>query len=167
MKKTNQEIINAITDASEFSFIDSNNEGSVRFCLSISENDRETVGNGLREAGLTPKHLTQLTEEGIVVEHHIDDYCLNIRIKDSFLSEEQMEYAKEEREKDLALEAHHKEEEEEKKHADKCVEMHSKFVGALKEIILYGKCKDKRFSFTTSEESFNEFKKLIAEAEQK
>lgn len=47
------------------------------------------------------------------------------------------------------------------------IDMHNELVVALKEIIQFGKCKDKRFSFVTSEDRMNEFKELLKQAENK
>jgi hypothetical protein len=134
MKKTNQEIIDAIVNASENSYIDKGKEGTTRFCLYISEDDSETVANGLREAELTPKHLAQLSKDGIVAEHHLDDYCLHIRIKDSFLTDEQKKESLAGQAENLEREQAYELEQAEKKHADKCVAMHDELVSMVRDL---------------------------------
>jgi hypothetical protein len=167
MKKTNQEIIDVIVNASENSYIDKGKEGTTRFCLYISEDDTETVANGLHGSGLTERHLTQLSKEGIITKISLDDYCLSIRIKDSSLTDEQRKEALAGQAEDLEREQAYELEQKEKKHADKCVAMLPKLTEALKEITQFGKSKDKKFSYVTSLERLDEYKQLIAEAEQK
>lgn len=158
MKKTNQEIIDAIVDASEFSFVEQE-KNCTRFCLTISESRKETVHSGLIKAGLKESHLKKLEKEGVIHNYFTDDYCLHINIKDSFLTDEQMEKSKEEHEKDLQQEAFRKEQK------DKCVAMHDELVKQMKVLITSYEhhCPDAK----TYSNAIYDAKELLKRAEQK
>lgn len=130
---TTKEIISAIVDASSYSFIDSESQGTTRFCLSMNDEKKETTKNALEYSctGLKQEHLAQLRREGIITDCTIDDYCLHIRIKDSFLTQKQRKVALDEYKKSLREQAKREAEEAKQKHAEKCVKMHDKLVEML------------------------------------
>lgn len=114
---------------SSFSFVDI--DKTTRFCLKIDEDEKETIQNGLMEAGLDRKHLTQLKKNKILLDYHVEDCTLHIRLYNSFLSEAQMRQSLWNEKQRLEHVAKMEAEEVVKKHAEKCVNMHDKLLKAL------------------------------------
>lgn len=100
--------------------------------MTINEDDKETVDNGLLEAGLESSHLVQLEKSGILFDHFVDDCTLHISLKNTFLSKKQMGESKKNQITHTKASAKCKSEETKQKHAEKCVKMHDKLLKALK-----------------------------------